>query len=824
MALVVFDRVQETTATTGTGPITLAGAVAGFQSFAVIGDGNTTYYALVNGSNWEVGVGTYSTTGPSLARTTILTNSLGTTVAISLVGSSNVFVTYPAGKSVNLDETGNVSPLGTITSGVWNGTTIPVAYGGTGVTASSGANSVVLRDANGNVTGVNNAIVGITFTTASAGVTTLVASSTQVQALVGSANHTFRLPDATTLLQGIFYTFSNASSGTLTVQNSAGTVIETIEQGGAAQALCTSTATIAGTWGFRVFAASNVTWGNANLDYSGTITSATWQGVPVASNHGGTGLTTFVGANNALYSTGASTLTAGTLPILAGGTGATTNTAARTNLGATTLGSNLFTITNPSAVTFPRFNADNTVSSLNAVDFRTAIGAGTSSTTGTVTSVSGTGTASGLTLSGTVTTSGNLTLSGTVNSLAAGTYGISISGNAATATTASAVPWSGITGRPSNIMFYEGFTLNADTMTTNSTGFTYSVNAPHTGPIARFSAGGSYDLEINAGYNNTNISYRARNGDSGVWQGWNAFLTAANFGSYALPLSGGTMTGTITNSAASLVIGTFGGLQRGYLYNDTAGFGLLTNGGSWALRVNYGTNTVRAEGDVVAVGRVSSSAWSTTARNYSSEWIELPNHSGLYSPLNGAHFYPNNLSYGPWRIEGTRNGWGGIEFANATTSLMMNYNAYGFHRNDLGWRFYNENGSGYFPGVVQAGWSDKRLKENFRPMTTEALDIVNQLQTYRFNWNAKVKEMGLPIEIGAEEVGCVAQEVQEIFPDAVAINKSANKTNPDGSQIETDYLTINYNKLTPLLIQSVNELTKQIKELQFEIAVLKGQK
>ena len=84
----------------------------------------------------------------------------------------------------------------------------------------------------------------------------------------------------------------------------------------------------------------------------------------------------------------------------------------RTSLGATTLGSNIFTITNPSAITFPRFNADNTVSALDAATFRTAIGAGTSSTTGTVTSVGGTGTVSGLTLTGTVTSSGNLTLGG----------------------------------------------------------------------------------------------------------------------------------------------------------------------------------------------------------------------------------------------------------------------------------------------------------------------------------------------------------------------------------------------------------------------------
>ncbi len=113
--------------------------------------------------------------------------------------------------------------------------------------------------------------------------------------------------------------------------------------------------------------------------------------------------------------TGTASNVTGTVAIANGGTGATTAASARTNLGATTVGGNLFTLTNPSAVTFPRFNADNTVSALDAATFRTAIGAGTSSTTGTVTSVSGTGTVSGLSLSGTVTTSGNITLGGTLS-------------------------------------------------------------------------------------------------------------------------------------------------------------------------------------------------------------------------------------------------------------------------------------------------------------------------------------------------------------------------------------------------------------------------
>lgn len=122
-----------------------------------------------------------------------------------------------------------------------------------------------------------------------------------------------------------------------------------------------------------------------------------------------------------------SSLTLGTdLAVTEGGTGASTASGARTNLGATTLGGNLFTITNPSAVTFPRFNSDNTVSALDAASFRTAIGAGSGS--GSVTSVSGTGSANGLSLSGTVTGSGSLTLSGSVTSLTTTNFTIQESG------------------------------------------------------------------------------------------------------------------------------------------------------------------------------------------------------------------------------------------------------------------------------------------------------------------------------------------------------------------------------------------------------------
>ena len=115
MSLVLADRVRETTDSTGTGTITLGGAVTGFQSFSVIGNNNTTYYTIAGTSQWEVGIGTYY--GGTLSRDTVLSSSTGSKIDFS-AGSKDVFVTYPAGKSVNEDANNRV--LIPYTSGTTN--------------------------------------------------------------------------------------------------------------------------------------------------------------------------------------------------------------------------------------------------------------------------------------------------------------------------------------------------------------------------------------------------------------------------------------------------------------------------------------------------------------------------------------------------------------------------------------------------------------------------------------------------------------------------------------------------------------------------------
>jgi len=123
MALVINDRVKETSTTTGTGAIALGGIVAGegFTTFATgIGNSNTTYYAIHNQgtAEWEVGLGTLDGTSANLARTTVLDNSDGNTSPITLsAGTKDVFCTLPASKAIYLDGSSPPVPVGAASAG-----------------------------------------------------------------------------------------------------------------------------------------------------------------------------------------------------------------------------------------------------------------------------------------------------------------------------------------------------------------------------------------------------------------------------------------------------------------------------------------------------------------------------------------------------------------------------------------------------------------------------------------------------------------------------------------------------------------------------------
>jgi len=156
MPLVIANRVKETTTTVGTGTVTLLGASTGFQSFAVIGNANTTYYTIAGqtSNEWEVGIGTYTASGTTLARTTVLANSSATQPsALSFsAGTKDVFVTYPAELAAFANGNGVVQENYTTLTGTYtmttgkNGMSVgPVTIGsGSSFTVGSGQRWVVL--------------------------------------------------------------------------------------------------------------------------------------------------------------------------------------------------------------------------------------------------------------------------------------------------------------------------------------------------------------------------------------------------------------------------------------------------------------------------------------------------------------------------------------------------------------------------------------------------------------------------------------------------------------------------------------------------------
>jgi hypothetical protein len=289
MALIVKDRVKETTTTTGTGTITLGGAAPGFQSFSVIGNGNTTYYTIQGGTEWEVGIGTYTSSGTTLSRDTILESSNGGTAVNFSAGSKDVFVTYPAERSMYVDGS-TIVPAVTAT--------LPAASGGTGQSSyavgdllyasGSTALSKLAGVATGNVLlsgGVATAPawgkVGLTTHISGTlaignGGTGLTAAATNGQLLIGN---------------GTGYTLATVTAGTgISITNGAGSISIAATNNGTVTSV-SGTGTVNG------------------ISLSGTVTSS--GSLTLGGTLSGVSLTTQV---------------TGTLPVANGGTGAATLT------------------------------------------------------------------------------------------------------------------------------------------------------------------------------------------------------------------------------------------------------------------------------------------------------------------------------------------------------------------------------------------------------------------------------------------------------------------------------------------------------------------
>ena len=154
MSLVLADRVRQTTTSTGTGTITLDGSVDGFQSFAVIGNNNTTYYTISGGTQWEVGIGTYFS--GTLARTTIISSSTGSILNLA-AGTKDVFVTLPSSVAVTSNTDVTLTKVTTPTVQATNsaGLSLKNSSGTTQLSMGAGGGDNLTLSVSTNINGAN---------------------------------------------------------------------------------------------------------------------------------------------------------------------------------------------------------------------------------------------------------------------------------------------------------------------------------------------------------------------------------------------------------------------------------------------------------------------------------------------------------------------------------------------------------------------------------------------------------------------------------------------------------------------------------------------
>jgi hypothetical protein len=425
MALVVKDRVRVSSTTAGTGALTLGVAITGFQDFSVIGNGNTTYYTIVDPTtgDWEVGLGTYSSTGPTLTRNTVLESSNSGSAVNFLSNPKDVFVTYPAERSVYVEGT-SIVPAETARLEFGNlaqGSALSVI----GVTGNATANVASIAAASDhqvlrrNGTGLAFGAVALNQTNAVTGTLPVARGGTGVTTSTGTGSVVLSTSPA----------LVTPALGTPASGNLANCTFPTLNQnttGNAATATALQTARTIGGVSFD---------GTANINLPG---------VNIAGNQNTTGTAANV---------------TGTVAIANGGTGGTTAQAARNNIaGVVTSGQYLrgdgtnVLMSAIQAGDVPTLNQNTTGNAATATTLQTARtingvsfngSANITITANTPNSATfnngGAGAASGATFNGgsAVTISYNTVgAPSTTGTNASGTWGISITGNAATATTA----------------------------------------------------------------------------------------------------------------------------------------------------------------------------------------------------------------------------------------------------------------------------------------------------------------------------------------------------------------------------------------------------
>jgi cytoskeletal protein CcmA (bactofilin family) len=225
MALVISDRVKETTTTTGTGTYTLGGAVTGFETFtANLSNSDTTYYCCTDGTDFEVGLGTFTSSGTTLARTTVISSSNSNNAVSWSSGTRTLFCTLPATKTIVLDASGNASVGGTVTA---TGTSVFTNLDISGDVDIDGTLEADAITVNG--TALNTVIAGVTVTNA-----TNATNATNSSHVLVTDNESTSEENLITFVEDATSSTGNVGlemDGNLTYNPSSGTITATIFKG-----------------------------------------------------------------------------------------------------------------------------------------------------------------------------------------------------------------------------------------------------------------------------------------------------------------------------------------------------------------------------------------------------------------------------------------------------------------------------------------------------------------------------------------------------------------------------------------------------------------
>ena len=342
-----------------------------------------------------------------------------------------------------------------------------------------------------------------------------------------------------------------------------------------------------------------------------------------------------------------------------------------------------------------------------------------------------------------------------------------------------------------------------------------------TGLDADSSANGRAQLVLNSSYSDMIISSSQANGNHGSTLTFNTMdpTNTANYRKFVIN----------QNNWLGDASGTGGyGDRLGFAWVDSAQTNPhgVTDMGACTLIIygrgkSIGINGVRTPGYNV---HVSGNDYAS-GRRYTSDWFSNYGTGGLYNETYTNIFYRNDAYYGNWKIDSGNaiNSWNGIRFTNQELSLMMGTTSAkdcGIHNNAVGWVFYADPSRNFYvPGSITCNWSDRRLKKDF-VRVDDYDEILNGMTAYRFKWS----DVGEKMTSGAvkendESLSLIAQDVQAVLPGAVRVNKAGASAELDRKDL-FDYLTIDFDKITPVLVEALKETRKELKETRERLLAL----